>query len=278
MKVFRKIGISLLTIFLTDLFILFILSYTIPDVLINDLILGNVSSFVSDMGEGDVLSEIIESSPNPEVLKEMLESDEMKGLVGEFMDQVLDELIDDDQSDFSSLELENEMIDYLMENREKIEEKSGISITDEMIDEVRSNFNHNDIDPIINQTIDNTKKSMPKEATLVLKWYKIVTSLKFRLFLLFLMFLDVFLIALIQFSFYRFIYNVSYAMILSGISVLLLGFGSRYILAYTMILSNFNPSSIIHVGFIVFFFGVVMRIFYGIFMKRRGERVKDAVS
>ena len=269
MKVLKKVLLGILVFILIDIIFLLALSFTLKKVLINGVIKETIVERVFPTGysEGsNIITEeqIKEITDDPRV-QEMLNSPEIQQLLEKYLDSTVEGLIDPDNID--EVALEEDMLNFLTENKSVIEEKVGKEISDEMISKAVSEVDSKDLSKAYKQSIKNASKNMTTTERQVLKGYKLIISLKFRIILFICMFVDLLLIALVQKSFYKWIKTLSKSMIVSGIGVVLASLISSTIIKRLSNMTNFNSDSLTILGIIITISGIVILIIYKIVLK-----------
>lgn len=270
MKVIKKILIALLVLVLIDIIFALAISFNLKKVLINGVIKEAIIESVvprQKNAENNIITEeqIKEITDDPRI-QEMLNSPEVQGLLEKYLDTTVEGLIDADNID--EVALEQDMISFLKDNREVLEEKVGKEITDEMIDDTYKQLEGKDMSRAYKQALENASKNMTTSEKQVLKGYKFIISLKFKIILFIAMILDLLLIALLQKSVYKWIKTLGKSMIASGIGIVVVSYISKLIVMSAANLSNFNISSLIITGIIITVSGIIIVIAYKIINKK----------
>ena len=276
MRVIKKIIIGILDFILIDLIILLVLNCTLKTFLIEDLL---VESFKSDSNiiKGDESSNTTPFGIDSEIFEETLEDEEVKELLNGFIEDIINTMSDENMENIDMDELERKVIEYTKENKEAIQEKTGVEITDEMIDEASKRIDEGDIERAVNQELTNYKNNMTKEEKMAIKAYSIVTSEDFRLVILASILVNILLIALVQKSLYKWIRNVSHAMIISGLSLVTLAYGIKYLIT-TLTLLVIIPKDILTIGVILLVFGIIINTVYRLMTKYYIKEKKNEIS
>lgn len=265
MKIIRKLITGLLDLILIDLIVILVLNCSLKTFLIDDLL---IESFKSDstLIKGESNSKSTPFGIDSEVLEETLEDEEVKELLNDFIEDIINSMSEDESENIDIDELEKKVIEYTKNNKEEIKEKTGVEITDEMIDEASKKLNEGDLEKAINQELTNYKKNMSKEEKIALKFYNIVTSEKLRMIIIVSIIINILLIALIQWSIYKWIRNLSRTMIVSGLSLIILSLGIKYLIS-TLTLLVIIPKDILTIGIIIMVFGIIINIVYRLMTK-----------
>lgn len=275
MKIIKKIIIALLSILLIDLIIILVLNCTIKKLLVDELL---IESFKQN---NPLISEnVSNNSPfiiNNKVLEETLQDDEVKEILGKFIDDVISNISKEEQENINIEELEKKVIEYTKEHKKELEEKTGVEITDEMINEASKLLNDGDVKKSFEQEINNYKNNITKEEKMALKFYNFITSKDLRTIIIILIIVNILLIALLQKSIYKWIKNLSRAMYISGLSIVILGLAIKYLIS-TLTLLVINPKEIFIIGISLIVFGLLINIVYRIMEKYYIKENKHEIS
>ena len=275
MKIIKKIIIALLSILLIDLIIILVLNCTIKKLLVDELL---IESFKQN---NPLISEnVSNNSPfiiNNKVLEETLQDDEVKEILGKFIDDVISNISKEEQENINIEELEKKVIEYTKEHKKELEEKTGVEITDEMINEASKLLNDGDVKKSFEQEINNYKNNITKEEKMALKFYNFITSKDLRTIIIILIIVNILLIAILQKSIYKWIKNLSRAMYISGLSIVILGLAIKYLIS-TLTLLVINPKEIFIIGISLIVFGLLINIVYRIMEKYYIKENKHEIS
>ena len=264
MKIIKKIIIALLNILLIDLIIILVLNCTIKKLLVDELLIESFKQNNSLISEN-----VSNNSPfiiNNKVLEETLQDDEVKEILGKFIDDVISNISKEEQENINIEELEKKVIEYTKEHKKELEEKTGVEITDEMINETSKLLNDGDVKKSFEQEINNYKNNITEEEKMALKFYNFITSKDLRTIIIILIIVNILLIAILQKSIYKWIKNLSRAMYISGLSIVILGLAIKYLIS-TLTLLVINPKEIFIIGISLIVFGLLINIVYRIMEK-----------
>ena len=254
----------MLNILLIDLIIILVLNCTIKKLLVDELL---IESFKQN---NPLISEnVSNNSPfiiNNKVLEKTLEDEEVKEMLSEFIDDVISNISKEEQENINIEELEKKVIEYTKEHKKELEEKTGVEITDEMINEASKLLNDGDVKKSFEQEINNYKNNITKEEKMALKFYNFITSKDLRTIIIILIIVNILLIAILQKSIYKWIKNLSRAMYISGLSIVILGLAIKYLIS-TLTLLVINPKEIFIIGISLIVFGLLINIVYRIMEK-----------
>ena len=153
MRIIKKVFIGFLTIILIDLIVLLILNLSLKKFIINDILIESIKS-----NNGIINVENNNEIPiiaNNEIIQEVLNDELMKEDISDFIDEFIKSLSDEDIEKIPTSELQQKVIDYVKNNKEELSKKTGVEITNEMIDKSVEQLNDVDTQKSINQQINN---------------------------------------------------------------------------------------------------------------------------
>ena len=281
----RKFLIGLLVFILINIIGLLILSFTLKSILIDgvikEVIVQQIDLPIFEKSNYQYRSEIvtdenIDKVTNDERVKELLKSKEVSELIDKYLDIIVEGLIDEDSLD--EIEIEEDIFNYLENNKDKLEKITGHEITQEMLDETKEKLKETDIDNRIKESVKTTSKYMPEETRSVLKGYKFLVSFKFKIILFLIMIIDIVLIALLQKSLYKWIKLFAISLTTNGIFAIIVS-GIVYFIVYTLTKIKFNTQSLLITGIVITIIGIIMQIVYNIVTKKlENNEIKEEVN
>ena len=276
MKIVKKIFTGLLTIILIDLIVLLVLNMSLKDFIVKEIIINSIvtNNELISIDNSNIENPII---TNNEVIKEVLQDEQIQEDLGDFLDDFIKNLSDDDIESLSTEEMQEEIITYVKEHKDELSEKTGVEITDEMIDKSNEMLEDVDTEKALKQEINNYKKNLTKEEKFAIKVFDFVNSVKLRMILIISIILDIILIAIIQRSTYKWIKNLSYSMTIAGLSIIVLAMSLRYVIS-TMTMVVINIKSITTLGIILLAFGIIIQIVYRLMIKYYIKENKYEIS
>ena len=276
MKIVKKIFTGLLTIILIDLIVLLVLNMSLKDFIVKEILINSISTNneLLNVDSSNIENPII---ANNEVIKEVLQDEQIQEDLGDFLDDFIKNLSDDDIESLSTEEMQEEIITYVKEHKDELSEKTGVEITDEMIDKSNEMLEDVDTEKALKQEINNYKKNLTKEEKFAIKVFDFVNSVKLRMILIISIILDIILITIIQRSTYKWIKNLSYSMTIAGLSIIVLTMSLRYVIS-TMTMVVINIKSITTLGIILLAFGIIIQIVYRLMIKYYIKENKYEIS
>lgn len=280
MKTIKKILIAILVLLLVNIIFLLAISFNLKKVLIDGIIKETIVEKIipnSYKAENSAIptEQIQEITDDPRV-QEMLNSPEVQQMMEKYLDTTVNGLIDDENID--EVALEEDMLNFIKDNKEVLEEKVGREITDEMINDAYEKLEGKDMSKAYIQSLKNASNNMTETEKKVLKGYKFIVSGKFRVILFIAMLLDLLLIALVQWSLYKWIKTFGKTLIASGICIIISSITSKMIVTKVSNFSNFNTSSLTITGIIITGTGIIIFVAYKVFLKLLKKDDKNEIS
>lgn len=254
MKTFKNILIGLFTLILINLICLLILSFNINNLLVNGVVKEVIKTTIT-----------IDNTTNNEKVNELLNSPETEELINKYLDQIINSVTDDKEIDEE--EVKKDIIKYLRDNKEKLSEIAGKEINDTDIDNIEKELENSHI----NENINNSSKIIPKTSKKVLKGYKSFISPKIQFILLILIIIDIVIIALLEWSIYKWIKTLSKSMITSGFLITLMSLIVMTIITVLSPIKIFKINSLLISGIIVLVIGIIILVLYNLLTKKEEE-------
>lgn len=277
METLKKIFRKLLSLILMELILLLIVSFTLKVTLINDLFIETIKNNDNISLIGNNKSNEYNKLLNNSVINELLEKEEVKEFVNDYIDQLLIEISSDDNNSFDSSKLEKNMIEYLKEHKEELSSSTGINITDEQIDKVSSEINNIDNKKYLDQSITNIKKSTPKEIKMIIKTINLLTSTITKIIISILIIIIIAFMIILDKSCYKWIRSLSISMIFAGISALITS-KAITIMIKSITSINVKVDTLKTTGVIILIVGIVLLLSYILLNKVLKKETKYEVS
>ena len=264
MRIIRNIILGILVFLLVNLFIALTFNICLKGVIVNGVIKEVVKQQIvnKDVKEGNTISQNITDN---EQVNEILESKEVQDLINKYIDIAMQGIIDGDNVD--EISLEEDMINYIKENKQVLEEKLGIEITDEMIQKTEEDIKSQEFDELLKDTIKKANEEVPEKQKVMLKGYVFLTSIKLRNILIFAILLDILLIAIVQLSYYKWIKVVGDALITSGIGITVMSLIVKASTSKMLSIEILHTEILTKHGIIQFVVGLVIIIGYKLILK-----------
>ena len=281
MKILKKIVIAFLFFILVNLIGILAISYNLKEALVDGVLKIIVAENIKNPKDNFFTEPVdIPLDIDNSQLQELLNSEEVKGLLEKYMDITIDGMTDEEKLDEKALE--KDILDYLKNHKEELSSIVGQDVTDEMINQAANDFESKEKSKIFKETIKNAENSLTSTEKEVIKGYKFFISKTFKYIVIALIILDLFLLAIIQMSFYKWIINLGSAMATSGVLLIIISFITRLIVKNVSGLEGFHITNLQTTGIIILISGLFIVIIYKIIMnliaKKKEEKEKYAVS
>lgn len=274
MKYLKKIVIVLLTIININLLTGLIISCNFQKVLINGVLKETIKTEISKTAYKEpniIINENAKTTKDlvktdNDTINKILESDEVQSLIEDYLNKTINSL--EEPSQVNEIDFEKDIIDYLKNNKEKIEKSSGIEITDEMIDKTSKTLQENDTNIYIKQKIRNTSNSMTTTEKTILKGYKTFISIKFRFLLTALFLLNIIIIFILKRPTHKVINTLGIIFATSGIETIITSLVIDFIIKKNTIFTKFNSFPLLKWGIICTVFGLIVIMVYNIVINK----------
>ncbi len=284
MKVIKKILIVILTIININIVVSLIVSFNFQKVIVDGVVKETFKSAISSNNYKEPNIQINESATSSkdlvttsdERINKILESDAIQELIQDYMDKTLKSL--DNPEELENIDFEQDVINYLKENKDVIETSSGVEITDEMLNETKENLEERDFNKLVKQKIRNTSNNMTQQEKEVLKIYSFIISKKFKIFLGLLFLINSVIITILINPKYKVINNIGLSLLIGGLETIIMSYVLKLIIINYTNLTNFNIGSLINCSLIITIIGLIVILVYNSIvklMKRRMEKVYE---
>ena len=227
MKIIKNILIVILTFI--NLVIGLIVSICFPKVLsgtINDLIINEVS-YKNYKEPNIIINKDAKSTKDlvttdSEDVNKILQSHAVQQLLEDYINKTISSI--NNPEELENIDFEKDAMDYIKQNKDKIEQATGIEITDETLNKVQNNLEEKELNNVVKQRIKNTSKNLTKEEKTILKAYSRFVSSTCRIIMISIFILNLLLIAIINKSFTKWINNFGISLLIGGIETIFLSF------------------------------------------------------
>lgn len=284
MKIIKKILILILTIININIVVSLIVSFNFQKVIVDGVVKETFKSAISSNNYKEPNIQINESATSSkdlvttsdERINKILESDAIQELIQDYMDKTLKSL--DNPEELENMDFEQDVINYLKENKDVIETSSGVEITDEMLNETKENLEARDFNKLVKQKIRNTSNNMTQQEKKVLKIYSFIISKKFKVFLGLLFLINSVIITILINPKHKVINNIGLSLLIGGLETIIMSYVLKLIIINYTNLTNFNIGSLINCSLIITIIGLIVILVYNSIvklMKRRMEKVYE---
>lgn len=275
MKKLKKVLNTFLIFILISLICILVISINLKTVIVDGIIKETIKTEIinKEYKEKNTIKEEIDDITDDPKIKEILNSKEIQELIDKYLNIVVDGLLDEDNLD--DVELEKDILKYIKDNKEIIEEKTNTKIDDKTIEKVMEMKEAKQLSKKLINTINEQKKTITKTEKEVLKGYKTFVSIEFQLIILGLILVDIALIFIINKSLIITIKSVATSSIISGIFIIIMSIITKLIVINYSILKTFHMKSLLLSGIGVLIIGILLMFVYKIVRKREN---KDDIS
>lgn len=209
---------GILTVWITVLLMTFTLILSIKGIIIHTAdkmmkkeLTDHVVSTIVENSASDISDEVID-----EVKDTIQNNPEIKQMMDQYFDQALDILSSDGSTEKIDVSKE---LNGLIDEGEKILNDHGFTITEEQREELNSIASSEEINNLVNDTIQEVKEDLPSSTKGMLKTYKSLTSGSMKVGIIVLIIVSLVLIALLKKSYYKWLSNFGGSLLVSGIIV-----------------------------------------------------------
>lgn len=278
MKIIKNILIVILTFININLVIGLIVSICFPKVLsgtINDLIINEVS-YKNYKEPNIIINKDAKSTKDlvttdSEDVNKILQSHAVQQLLEDYINKTISSI--NNPEELENIDFEKDAMDYIKQNKDKIEQATGIEITDETLNKVQNDLEEKELNNVVKQRIKNTSKNLTKEEKNILKAYSRFVSSNCRIIMISIFILNLLLIAIINKSFTKWINNFGISLLIGGIETIILSFALKIIINFKNSFINFNISILIKWGFIIGVLGLIIIMVYNIIIKKQRKEL-----
>lgn len=256
MKILRKFLSFILGVVLSLLIGGLLLSFAIKSVIQEELIGGAIKdNFIPIITNNTDLSE-----EDKKAVEELFEDKEVNDMVNQMVDEIMATMGTEDGE--ISQETIDSIFDYVIQNKDKLEEATGQKINTEELEEVRKSEEFQNITQELTESLNESTAELDDTSKTAIKTYTYIVSNNFRLILIGGIVLDLLLIALIQWSLYNWMATFGKALSTSGLTLIILYFLMNKLietlLAEQTITLNINTIKVLYMGIISMIVGILL--------------------
>lgn len=279
----KKFLIGLLNVFLSVFIFLLLFSFYGKTIFT-----GFVTGFIGELNTNILDTEFVEKNNNddskvkvekdltveelfdsPEY-KELLKNKEVQELIQKYVDTTIIGITDTNA--LNDVDLTEDIISFIEDNQDLLEEEYNISISDEDIDGLRGNEGLKEFTESYIEGVKSANEELSNNQKKLIKGYNFICSTLFKIILIFLIIINLFLISLLQKSFYKWINSLGVNLLSSGVLTIVLGlilnFSVNGIINRLNLNLKFDFLHISLVGLIASIIGIVFIVIYFIIKKK----------
>jgi len=207
---------GILTVLMTVLLMVFTLFISVKGIIIDTAdtmmkkeLTDNVVNTIVENSTSDISNEVID-----EVKDTIERNPEIKQMMDKYFDQAIDILSSNDSTE--KIDVSKELNGIINEG-EKILNNHGITMTEEQKEELNSIASSDEINHLVNDTIQEVKEDLPSSTKGMLKTYKSFTNGNMKIGVIAFIIVSLILIALLKKSYYKWLSNFGGSLLVSGI-------------------------------------------------------------
>ena len=216
MKVLRKILVFILGFVLYNLVCALILTFALKDIVQTEMIGGVVrENIIPAITESEDVS-----SEEKEQIQALLEDEGVNEVINEVVGDILN-TFGDENATFDQESIDK-IFDYVIDNKEQLEKAIGKEIDTNEIEKFRDSQEYSEFTGELSKTLNEAGSSLDSSSRAVIRTYNYIVSDNFKIALGIIIFIDLLLIMLIQWSLYKWLAILGRALYTSGITVMLM--------------------------------------------------------
>lgn len=262
MEIIKKILSGIIALILTSLILLLTINFdlkkVIVDGVITEVIKYQITSNIYKSGNNE--KQKIEYKTDNEKVNEILESDEVQELINKYLDLTVESMVDDDHID--EIKVEEDIIKYIKENKKVLEEKTGVEITDEMIEQTKEQAEEQGISKNLIESIKKTRSNLTSTQKNVLKGYGLLTSMRLRITLIVMILICCALLFISQMKKFRWLKSISSSIMTAGILISAASVIVKIIVSRWAKIEILKTSILLTHGLIEIGIGIILLIIY----------------
>ena len=226
------------------------------------------------------LGEVVNSSE----YKELLKDKGVQKILQKYIDSAIAGVVD--PNSLEDVNLEEDLINYLIENKDELKRKYNIDISDEDIKKMQEDGTFKDIKENYIRSVETASASLSKFQKSLIKAYTFLCSTAFKILMIVLIIIDLILISILEGSLYKRINILGINLVTCGILNIILGiilhFSINGIIARLNLGLRFNMLKISLVGLIAAIIGGIFMVIYFVIKKmiekNKSDDLYDEVS
>ena len=281
MNIIKKILSGIITIILTSLILLLTINFDLKKIIVDGVITEVIKyQITSSMYKSENKEkQKIEYKTDNEQINEILESDEVQELINKYLDLTVESMVDEDSID--DINIEEDVMNYIKENKKILEEKTGVEITDEMIEKTKEQAEAQEISKGFIESIKKTRDNLTSTQKHVLKGYGFLTSIKLRVSLIMMIIISCVLLFILQTKKFVWLKSIASSTITAGVLVSTSSIIVKLIISKWAAIEILKTSILLKHGLIEVAIGIVILVAYFILRKiteSQKEVNKDDIS
>ena len=219
------------------------------------------------------LEELVSSSE----YKELLKDKGVQKILQKYIDSAIAGVVD--PNSLEDVNLEEDLINYLIENKDELKRKYNIDVSDEDIKKMQEDGTFKDIKDNYIKSVETASASLSKFQKSLIKAYTFLCSSTFKIIMIVLIVLDLILISILERSLYKWLNILGINLVTCGILNIILGlilhFSISSIVARLNLGLRFNMLRISLVGLIAAIIGGIYMLIYFVIKKLLEKNESD---
>ncbi len=216
--------------------------------------------------------------------KELLKDKGVQEILQKYIDSAISGVVD--PNSLEDVNLEEDLVNYLIENKDELKRKYNIDISDEDIKKMQEDGTFKDIKDNYIKSVETASASLSKFQKSLIKAYTFLCSVSFKILMIVLIIIDLVLISILERSLYKWINILGINLVTCGVLNIILGiilhFSINGIIARLNLGLRFNMLKISLVGLIAAIIGGIFMVVYfaikRIVDKNESDDLYDEVS
>ena len=201
---------------------------------------------------------------NSSKYKELLKDKGVQKILQKYIDSAIAGVVD--PNSLEDVNLEEDIVNYLIENKDELKRKYNIDISDEDIKKMQEDGTFKDLKDNYIRSVETASASLSKFQKSLIKAYTFLCSTTFRILMIVLIIIDLILISILEGSLYKWLNILGINLVTCGILNIILGiilhFSINGIIARLNLGLRFNMLKISLVGLIAAIIGGIYMIIY----------------
>ena len=209
MNWFKKVLVLFFSLLLMVIVFFLVINCTLKDILVESIIKENIKTQVMEQLKTDG------KIPDDEKVNEIMESEEISNLLDKYLDYTINGVVDEEN--LEDVDVERDILKFLQDNKEVLEKEVGAEITDQMINDAVEKLDTRELTKSYKEAVKETSNNMTTSEKSLIKNFKYFLSEKFRIILIIAAVVTLLIIALIEWSFYKWLKALSIVLIVNSI-------------------------------------------------------------
>lgn len=256
LKFLRGLCVFILSFILVSCINAVMMSYTMEQIIQKDLI----TSLFKQTALPSITSSIGMSEEESKAMEELMDDEKVNEVINGISSELMD-VLGDPNAEFDQSTLD-QFIDYFIENKEQLEEITGSEIDVSEIEKFKESDEYKEFGEELTKSLKESSVEMDSNSRAALQGYNVITSNSLRVELIIISVIVLALIALVQWSFYKWIGTLGKALFTCGLCVVVIALGINYLIKYlaetTKFVITVNTGNILFMGIMTIIVGLLL--------------------